>query len=240
MAALLNPRRKVEGLWCTDSVFQKLEEEGITRESFFLAKNSKNTIQIVDKKVLNSLLKGEVPHQGIVLKAQTLPTEPLEFLKEAEAPNQIVLLLDHVTDSQNVGSILRLCLAFHVEALVMTRAHAPSENGGMAKSASGAFESVPRCIVSNLAEALRTLKSFGFWCVGLSEEATQPLRSLDLRGKIALVMGSEGEGLRPLTQDLCDFEAFLPTSSKFSTLSVTTATAIALYEAFLAKNPLSL
>ncbi|MDR0625470.1 MAG: RNA methyltransferase [Holosporales bacterium] len=175
-------------------------------------------------------------HQGIVVEAQPLACVPLESLNNPQKANQIVLVLDHITDPQNIGSIFRLGGVFNVDAVIMTARNAPKETGAMAKVASGAIETVPRCVVPNLADAMRSLKGFGFWCVGLTEHATQSIREVDLSGKIALIMGSEGEGMRHKTESICDFNAFLPTSPCFSTLNVTTATAIALYETFVAQN----
>jgi 23S rRNA (guanosine2251-2'-O)-methyltransferase len=182
---------------------------------------------VSDKKKLDSLVN-EV-HQGIVIQAQPLPTEPIDIVKNLKA--NVVVALDQVTDPQNVGSILRLCRVFGAGALIMARAHAPSETGAIAKVASGALELVPRCAVSNLADGIRQLKEFGYWCVGLAENAPKSIRDTDFSGKIALIMGSEGAGMRQLTKKLCDFTAYIPTSAEFSTLNVTTATAIALYEA---------
>lgn len=231
-AALLNPRRVVKKVLCTSSVAQDLQREGFLSRSRFLAQ--KRPV-IVDKKELETLVpKGSV-HQGIVLQVEPLETLSIDQLAGGKA-QQIVVVLDQVTDPQNVGSILRLCRVFGVRAVIMTKKHAAPESGALAKVASGALEVIPRCIVPNLAEAIRTLKSFGFWFVGLAEGAESSLRQLDLTGKVALLMGAEGDGLRRMTKDLCDFRAFIPTSPQFSTLNVTSATAIALYETWLAQS----
>lgn len=231
-SALLNPRRVIENVWCSENIAKKLKEERIFEKApFFL----KHKYSIVDKKKLDTLISPGVVHQGIVMKAQPLQTDPIEILKEGPS-SQIVIVLDQVTDPQNIGSILRLCRVFNVRALIMTHVHAPQETGAMAKVASGALEVVSRCLVPNLSKALRILKSWGFWCVGLAEDAVQSLREIDLNGKIVLIMGSEGKGMRKFTKDLCDFKAFIPTSSQFSTLNVTSATAISLYEVYVSQN----
>lgn len=229
-AALLNPNRTVEDVWCTDKVAQRLKADGVVDRAPFLRKHS---LRVVDRKVLDSKVPEEAGHQGLILRVQPLPTDPLEIVQPpSSAKVDIVVVLDNVTDPQNIGGILRLSRVFGVRALIMTTAHAPQETGAMAKVASGALEFVPRCLVPNLATAIRTLKEWGFWCVGLAEGAPRSLRELDLRGRIALVMGSEGNGLRRITKDLCDFQAVIPTSPDFSTLNVASATAIALYEVF--------
>lgn len=230
-AALRNSQRVIEEVWCTDKIAQRLHDEGIVQQTHFLRKHP---LKVVDKKVLDQKVSEEAGHQGLIVKAQPLPTVALEALQpplEGGVPD-LVVLLDGVTDPQNIGGILRLCRVFGVRGLVLTQAHAPQETGAMAKVASGALEAVPRCFVPNLATALRTLKDWGYWCVGLAEGAPHSLRELDLRGRIAIVMGSEGKGLRRMTKDLCDFHAVIPTAPTFSTLNVTSATAVALYEAF--------
>lgn len=230
--ALLNKRRVVTQVWCTQPVWQEWLAEGFPQRARFFAKHSP---QIVDKRRLEGLVPSGSVHQGVAIQVEPLPSMPLEDLKGGEA-NQRVVVLDRVTDPQNVGSILRLCRAFGAQALVMTKKYAPPETGALAKVASGALETVPRCLVTNMAEAVRQLQSYGFWTVGLAEGAKQSLRELDLTGKVALLMGSEGDGLRRMTRELCDFQALIPTSPEFSTLNVTTATAIALYETWVAQQ----
>jgi 23S rRNA (guanosine2251-2'-O)-methyltransferase len=230
-AALLNEKRVIEGVWMSEATMKVAEESGVLNSRFFAGKKP----VIVDKAYLDKKFPQPVVHQGIVVKAQPLDNLPLCELHQKEKSSQVVVFLDQITDPQNVGSILRLCRAFSADGVVMTAAHAPPETGAMAKVASGALDFVPRYIVPNLASAIRQLKTYGFWFVGLTEHATQSIRDVDLTGKIALVLGSEGSGIRQLTSQLCDFRVFLPTSKSFSTLNVTTATAISLYETFLAR-----
>jgi 23S rRNA (guanosine2251-2'-O)-methyltransferase len=140
--------------------------------------------------------------------------------------------LDQVSDPHNVGAILRSAAVFGAKALILTDRNAPSESGVLAKSASGALEIVPLIRVTNLAHTIKDLKDIGFWCVGFAETGTTTLDQIDLKGKIALVMGAEGDGMRRLTKDLCDFTVSLPTAASFSALNVSNAAAIALYETF--------
>lgn len=226
-AALDNKKRVIEKIFAINQ--KKLDELHINSSEKFC-------VQIVDKHFLDKLLPGGAVHQGLVLQVKPLQYFDLTILKQPHDVKQTIVVLDQVTDTQNIGSILRLCMAFDVDAIVMTNAHMPQETGAMAKISSGGLEVVPRCAVVNLASSIKTLKNWGFWFVGLSEHATKSLREIDLKGKVALTMGSEGDGMRKLTEDMCDFKAFLPTSKKFSTLNVTTATAIALYEVFTAQN----
>ncbi len=219
--ALLNPKRKIEKIFVTQSsILEKLPSIGKTK------------VEIIDKKNLDKLLPSGSVHQGIALSVQPLSNQTLDFLGEIEEPNQRVMVLDHVSDPHNVGAILRSAAVFGAKALIMTERHAPKESGSLAKSASGALELVPICVVSNLAQALKDLKALGFWCVGFAESGKQTLDQIDLKGKIALVLGGEGEGMRRLTQENCDFTVRLPSADTFSTLNVSNAAAIALYDTY--------
>lgn len=141
-----------------------------------------------------------------------------------------------MTDPHNVGAVLRSAAAFDASAVILTDRNAPEATGTLAKSASGALELVPLITVSNLTRAMKTLKDLGFWCVGLDGRAPSTLRETSLPDKIALVMGSEGFGLRRLTAENCDYTVKLPISERVESLNVSNAAAIALYEMSLRKN----
>ncbi len=156
----------------------------------------------------------------------------LDDLGAVTNSQQIVMVLDQVTDPHNVGAILRTSAAFGVKVLVMQDRHSPSETGVLAKAASGALELVPIIRIPNLASAIQALQGFCFWTVGFAEKESKSIHTIDLKGKIALIMGAEGDGMRRLTKEQCDFSAYLPTVSAFSTLNVSNAAAIALYETY--------
>ena len=138
--------------------------------------------------------------------------------------------MDQVTDPHNIGAILRSAAAFDADAVITTQKNAPEVTGAMAKSASGALELVPLIFVSNLARTMQTLKDRGYWCVGMDGSAKETLRDAALPRKVALVMGSEGYGLRRLTAQNCDFMVRLPISKQVESLNVSNAAAIALYD----------
>lgn len=140
------------------------------------------------------------------------------------------MVLDQVTDPHNVGAVLRSAAAFGALAVVVPDRHAPDETGTLAKSASGALERMPLVRVSNLVRALEQLKDGGFWIAGLAAEGTTTLAQAKLSGKTALVLGSEGEGLRRLTREHCDYLVRLPMTDAVESLNVSNAAAVALYE----------
>ncbi len=147
-----------------------------------------------------------------------------------------VLLLDQVTDPHNVGAILRSAAAFDVGAVIVTDRNAPQESGVMAKAASGALEVVPLIAVTNLVQAIETLKKSGYWIAGLDGAARKAIHEAKLDNKTALVLGAEGAGLRRLTTEHCDFLVKLPISDKMESLNVSNAAAVAMYELY-RRNP---
>ncbi|MBX9805187.1 MAG: 23S rRNA (guanosine(2251)-2'-O)-methyltransferase RlmB [Alphaproteobacteria bacterium] len=195
-------------------------------------RDTRSKVKQVDRRQLETLLPAGAVHQGIAVQVTPLPAMMIDELENDPSPNQCVVVLDQVSDPHNVGAILRSAAVFGAKALILTDRNAPTESGVLAKSGSGALEIVPIIRVTNLAHALKDLKDIGFWCVGFAETGDKTLDQIDLKGKIALVMGAEGDGMRRLTKDLCDFTVSLPTASSFSALNVSNAAAIALYETF--------
>jgi 23S rRNA (guanosine2251-2'-O)-methyltransferase len=187
--------------------------------------------EILARAEIDRLVPPGSVHQGIALLAEPL-TEPVfeEVIDAAAAAGAPLVVLDQVTDPHNVGAILRSAAAFGAGAVVAPERNAPRISGVLAKSASGAVDIVPFLRVVNLARALRQIKEAGFWCVGLDAAAEQTLAAADLTGRIALVLGAEGAGLRRLTRETCDTTLRLPTRPPIASLNVSNAAAVALYE----------
>ena len=219
LAALQNEERSLEKLVLTEEVRDEMPEELL----------KKCPSQILERREMERLLPTGAVHQGIGLKAKALPSMAIEDLLVELEDNDVLLILDHVTDPHNVGAILRTCAAFNVKALIMTDRNAPPLSGALAKTASGALERVPVILVTNLARTLETLKKHEIWTIGLAEEGEKSLQHTGLPGKKALVMGGEGEGLRRLTREHCDILAKLPTNPEFPTLNVSVAAGISIY-----------
>ena len=222
IAALANPMRKIKRVMVTKNTRDELGEK-----VFSAVKN----IQIMDAKKLDDILPREAVHQGIALECDAINQPQLqEFL--AANNNKPLLVLDQVSDPHNVGAILRSAAAFDAGAVIVTDRNAPQESGVMAKAASGALEIMPLISVGNLAQAIEHLKKAGYWIYGLDGEAKQTIAEAKLSGKIALVLGAEGRGLRRLTAERCDGLIRLPISAKMESLNVSNAAAVALYELY--------
>jgi 23S rRNA (guanosine2251-2'-O)-methyltransferase len=189
-------------------------------------------LEALDRHAFERLLPPGSVHQGVAALVEPLiPPDLFEICDNAETSGtSLLLILDQVTDPHNVGAILRSASAFGAKAVIVTERNAAAESGVLAKSASGALEHVPLVPVTNLARAMAQLKEAGFWCIGLGAEATETLAEIDLSGRVALVLGAEGAGLRRLTRDNCDKLARLPTQGPIGQLNVSNAAAIALYE----------
>ncbi|WND02808.1 23S rRNA (guanosine(2251)-2'-O)-methyltransferase RlmB [Temperatibacter marinus] len=169
------------------------------------------------------------PHQGILLEVLPLREKSIEDFNEA-GDRQLMLILDQVTDPQNVGACLRAGAALGAHALITPDRNCPLENGTIARTSAGGLESLPWLRIGNLAATLDDLKDKGFWVVGLDGDTDTSLREIDSNGKIALVMGNEGRGMRDLTRKQCDIIAKIPMTGRVESLNVATAAAIALYE----------
>ncbi len=177
---------------------------------------------------------GGAAHQGVV--AEVRPSAPLDEnalldLLTAQRRPALVLVLDGVTDPHNLGACLRTADAAGATAVVAPRDRAASLTPVVRKVAAGAAETVPFAQVTNLARSLRDMKQAGLWIGGLAGDAGKTVFEADLTGPLALVMGSEGGGLRRLTRENCDFTLSLPMQGAVASLNVSVAAGIALYEA---------
>lgn len=188
--------------------------------------------EIVERTVIDSILPPGAVHQGLALNVEPLPSLSVEDLVEAarDRDQAVVMVLDQVTDPHNVGAILRSAAAFGAIGLMAPDRNAPDETGTLAKSASGALERLPLVRTTNLVRGLDILKAGGFWVAGLDGGAPKTLAETALSGKVALVLGAEGEGLRRLTRENCDYLVRLPQTSLVESLNVSNAAAVALYE----------
>ena len=203
------------------------------RELLRLAKENGLTVAMAQVADLDRLCGGAA-HQGVVAEVRAsaaLNENGLLDLLVASASPALVLVLDGVTDPHNLGACLRTADAAGVVAVVAPRDRAVGLTPAVRKVAAGAAETVPFAQVTNIARSLRDLKAAGLWIVGTAADADRELHAADLTGPLAIVMGSEGQGLRRLTRDSCDFCIRLPMLGAVESLNVSVATGIVLFEA---------
>ncbi len=230
-AALANPARKVSRICTHGGLFAEI--------AALVAELRMRDIKVpqveqLERAELDALVPGAV-HQGLVIEAAPLP--PASLMDVIEAAPQWIVLLDQVTDPHNVGAIIRSACAFGLGAVIQTERHAPAATAVLAKTASGALEHTLLVSVTNLAATIKDLQQAGYWVIGLAEEGEAFLAAQRLDGKVALVLGAEGEGLRRLTRERCDVLARLPTGGPVGALNVSNAAAVAFYELVRAVEP---
>lgn len=177
---------------------------------------------------------GGAAHQGVLAEVRPSATlnenALLDLLTAARTP-PLVLVLDGVSDPHNLGACLRTADAAGATAVVAPRDRAAGLTPVVRKVAAGAAEIIPFAQVTNLARSLRDMKAAGLWIAGTAGDGEQELYSADLSGPLAIVMGSEGRGLRRLTRESCDFNVRLPMRGSVESLNVSVAAGVVLYEA---------
>ena len=219
-AAIENPKRKKHELWISQNartkIFSSLKMPSIPIFNLDKSKNlpiSENTV-----------------HQGAILKVSPLkqPSDIHEISKTKQP--KIVVILDKVSDPQNVGAIIRSSLFFNCNAIINSINGGSSENGSLIKAASGAFEKICYIQVTNIVQTIVKLKEIGYFVIGLDEKSADKISSIK-KGKvdIAVVFGAEGKGIRRLTREHCDQLASIDGNHDFSSLNVSTAVGITLF-----------
>lgn len=177
-------------------------------------------------------LSGHARHQGVVAKVAAQQTYlTLDDVLDHLAEPALLLVLDGVTDPHNLGACLRVADAAGAHAVIAPKDRACGLNATAIKVASGAADTVPYIVVTNLARTLREIKERGIWTIGAAGEATQAIYAIEQKGATAWVLGAEGEGLRRLTRETCDELAKIPMFGTVESLNVSVAAGICLFEA---------
>lgn len=214
-------------IWLND---QRLDK----RAQAFLAKlkDQKVPVNMVNQKMLESKTGEEARHQGIAAEVRVMNAKNENFLFELleTQSSPLLLILDGVTDPHNVGACLRSAEAFGVHAVIAPRDRACGLTPIVRKISSGSSERVPFVEVTNLARTIDDLKERGVWLAGLAGEATETIYEANLTGAMAIIMGSEGEGMRRLTKEACDFLLKIPMEGRIESLNVSVATGVVLSE----------
>jgi 23S rRNA (guanosine2251-2'-O)-methyltransferase len=222
--------QRVRQLWLSSS----RDSASRLQELRALAEQAAIAVVDADDSQLDRLADGE-RHQGVIVELAPRAGDPETQLEEAldavGATPPLLLVLDGVTDPHNLGACLRSADAAGVAAVIVPRDRAAGLTPVVRKVAAGAAETVPLVQVVNLARTLRELKERGVWLIGTSDDAARTLYDVDLSGPTALVLGSEGEGLRRLTREVCDELVAIPMAGAVESLNVSVAAGVALFEA---------
>jgi 23S rRNA (guanosine2251-2'-O)-methyltransferase len=210
----------------------------------FIEKVTESGVRLIEADGLRlAKLAGSHGHQGVAARVQEIKQVHSldELLENLEATNAelppaertppLILVLDGVTDPHNLGACLRVADGAGAHAVIAPKDHAAGINATVAKVASGAAETVPYFMVTNLARTLGELKERNIWVIGTSDQATQTIYQADFKGAIALVLGAEGDGMRQLTAKTCDQLVSIPMRGAVESLNVSVASGICLYEA---------
>ncbi|MBK17708.1 MAG: 23S rRNA (guanosine(2251)-2'-O)-methyltransferase RlmB [Rhodospirillaceae bacterium] len=187
--------------------------------------------ETVSRDQLEAILPPGAVHQGVAALVDPLPNTTIDDLcaKADSRSDALVIILDRVSDPQNIGAIIRSAAVFGAMGVIVQDRHAPQVTGVVAKAASGGLEDVPVIRVTNLSRAMETLKSANFWCVGLDSEAAEKIQSVERQNRTALVLGAEGAGLRRLVRENCDELVKIEGSGAITSLNVSNAAAVALF-----------
>lgn len=188
-------------------------------------------IQFLNAKELDSLAHGQ-NHQGVLARVWAYPYAPFSALASttSEARTQTVLILDGITDPRNFGAILRTAEAVAAGDIIIPKDRSVRMTPVVLKASAGAVNHLRIYRVTNLRRAIISLKNSGFWIVGLDANATETYDSKEYPNKLGIVLGSEGRGIRPLITKECDYLVRIPMRGKISSLNVSVAAAILLYE----------
>ena len=199
----------------------------------FLARAQEAGVRVIEADGLRlTRLAGSAGHQGVAARVQELErSRSLDDLLDGLQAPPLLLVLDGVTDPHNLGACLRVADGAGAHAVIAPKDHAAGINATVAKVASGAAETVPYFMVTNLARTLGELKERGIWVTGTAGEAQKTLYEADFAGPAALVLGAEGAGLRQLTRRSCDELVRIPMRGAVESLNVSVASGVCLYEA---------
>ncbi len=226
-ALLRHHPKRVKQLWLAEG-----RQDPRVQALIELARQARVAVGQRDRRELDEWAEGV--HQGVVAEvspSQVWGEAMLDELLDRCEGTPLLLVLDGITDPHNLGACLRTADAAGVQVVIVPKDKSATLNATVRKVACGAAEVVPLVAVTNLARTLEKLRQRGLWTVGTAGEAEQELYQLDLRGPTVLIMGAEGKGMRRLTREHCDYLARLPMAGSVSSLNVSVATGVCLFEA---------
>ncbi len=214
LSAIKNPKRKINKLIITEE-----NQKDFNPKNF----NKKILIETKDKKEIDKIFISEnIVHQGVAAEIESIPTVELKEYLKSNSKNTLVVL-DDITDQRNIGSIIRSCSAFNIDAVILLEKNYNPKNKMMYKSASGAMELVNIIPVSNITNALEVLKRNNYWVYGLDGNAKENIEDQKWSNQNVFVFGSEGEGLRRLVKENCDHLIKIQINKEIESLNVSNA-----------------
>jgi 23S rRNA (guanosine2251-2'-O)-methyltransferase len=223
-AALANPCRRIKRGFATKNALDWLKGRGLADDRLLLLEDARPD-------AIDRLVHDGAVHQGLAVEAFDLERARLKDVCDPEGGIRPVVVLDQITDTQNIGAVFRSAAAFGARAAIVQERRTPPLAGALAKAAAGAVETLPCVKAVNIARSLDALKDLGYFCAGLAEDGAAPITSLPKDRPIAIVLGAEGAGLRQLVGATCDGLYRIPIDPAMESLNVSNAAAIALYEA---------
>lgn len=191
-------------------IIDKLDEAGVK-------------VNFVDKNFFDKI---DANHQGVMIEVDSFKYSDLADIKEARR----VILLDQVEDPHNLGAIIRSAESFGFDAVIIPERRSAKVNSTVYKTSAGAINNIRVVMVKNLSRAIESLKETGFWVYGLAGEGKDSITETDLTGKVALVVGNEGDGLSRNVRDHCDLLVKIPMTGKINSLNASVASGLAIYE----------
>jgi 23S rRNA (guanosine2251-2'-O)-methyltransferase len=230
---LQKKRRKIFEILATQNSISELEK--------FLQKNSLAQllpfVKITENEKIEALFGKNQLHQGLAVRCSRLPTKnqndlliELEKISQNQEKLPTLILLDQISDPHNIGAIIRSALSFGVKHIIFCEHNSPKENATIVKSSAGTIEMADLFVVTNFSNLFEKLKKIGYWCVGLASEGVMPIAKVREYKNIALVVGSEGDGIRGLVKKNCDLLTRIEIDREVESLNASVAAAIALYE----------
>ena len=229
LAVLANPKRICIRIIISQKTSAKFKEK---IELACKNRVKKPRLEKLDKEQINSILPTGAVHQGLAILAEPLKENSINTIiqKSNKKEDFTIIILDQATDPRNIGAVLRSAAALGAYAVIMQDRKAPHLSGSLYKAASGAVEWVKLIRVVNLARTINSLKKAGFLAVGLDSKAKLTIAQANLSGRILLILGAEGSGLRRLTRESCDELVKISVNTESSSLNLSNAAAVALYE----------
>ena len=208
-------------------VYKVLIEENFNdKEIISLIENKKIKVNYMDKTDIYKFAK--FSHQGIILDIEEFSYADIDDLLDID--NAVIVILDHLEDPHNLGAIIRTSEAAGVDGIVIPRDRSVEINSTVMKTSAGALDYVAISQVTNLRETIKKMKEKGFWIVGTDMENSTDYRKIDYSGKIAVIIGSEGNGMSDIVKKECDFIANIPMYGKINSLNASVAAGILIYE----------